>query len=106
DGILGIDMRNSGDRVPQNDRHHFLFDETDDAGKKRAMLELVAVETLDEFLARMHDDGAGDGHSSKPVDGSRIEFQRTLILQFLKDILFDFCDRSLSIDEVVVKDFF
>src|SRR5207244_11547402 len=56
-------------------------------------------------LRSLHDALPIYGNSAQPVYGSRIEFQRALVTQFLQDVLFDTFDGSLPIDEVIVEDF-
>src|SRR5690606_39206650 len=101
--ILGVDQREAGDRVPEDDRHDLLAHEPDDVGKEFAVLELVTVETLHQLLPGVNDDFLGDRNYAQRVVRGGIQLERALVLELLENVLLDLLDLTLGVDRVVME---
>ena len=66
------------------------------------MLQLVAVEPLDQLLSGVDDDLLGERHGPQPLKGARLELERALILQLLEDVGLHLGDRTFGVNEVIV----
>ena len=102
--VLAVDVRVAGKRMPRDDRHHLLVDERDDPLEELGFAQLVAVEALDQFLAGVDDDLAGERQGAQAVEGAWVELERALILEFPDNVLLDLGERALGVDQVVVED--
>jgi len=90
--------------VSPDDGYELLLDEAGDGGEETRFLELVGVEALDQLLAGVEDDVAGQRQAAQAVEGARVELEGTLVLEFVEDVALDLVERALGVDEVVVED--
>ena len=102
--VLAVDVSAPGDGVTDDDGHHFLFDEGHHGLHELGFLHFVAVQTAHEVLTRMTHDLAGQRKVAQLVEGARIEFEGTLVLELANDVVLHQFERCLRIDEVVVED--
>ena len=91
--VFGVDVRRARDGVTHHDRHHPRLDELDDPAEGLRMLHLVAVESADEFLPGVAHDLACQRQAAQPVEGQRVQLQRTLVFQFMDDVRLHLGDR-------------
>ena len=66
------------------------------------MLQLVAVEPLDQLLPAVHDELFGERHVPQPLERARVQLQGALVLELLEDVGLDLGDRAFRVDEVIV----
>ena len=104
--VFGVYQGAAGNRVADDDRHDLLFDELHHPVEELGMLQFVAVQALDQLLAGVDDDLAGDRGcraagppSADPAPGCVSWYSSSWTM---------FCstsaDRALGVDEVVVED--
>ena len=101
--VLGIDVGGAGNRMALHDREDFLGNESHHLTEEFRLAEFIAVQPFDQLLAGVNDDFIGHGHIAETVHGARIELESALVIELLEDVLFDFVQRALGVDEVIVE---
>lgn len=74
--------------------------------EKVGVFEFVGVEVFYYFLVGVDYDVVCEGKVVEVVVGVGVEFEGVLVFEFVEDVLFNFFDGVLCVDEVVVVDFF
>ena len=65
--LFGVDTGYAGDRVPNHNGHHLIFNELDYPPEGFRLLHLVAIQAADEVLARVLQQSGGAPRPLKVV---------------------------------------
>src|SRR5688572_18135652 len=102
DRVLRVHVGASRQRVERDDRHELTGHQINYLRQQFRMFQLVAVKSLHELLAPVHDELLGQRLRAEPFEGARVELERALIFELVEDVRLDLRDRTLDVDEVIV----
>jgi len=69
--------------VPEDDWHELGFDNAGNTCEQLGLVDLVVVESLDQFLSCVHNDLTRERDHSDALKGSLVQLQRTLVTEFV-----------------------